>query len=343
MRKALILILLATVCCTRRPLSDTECPGDNQKSAALEVSVDWSATGYDIYSEEEFIHRVSFRFFPKNGDKPFDRFLEDNVESGVIEVPAGEYSVVVFNESIDDVYWQGAIEFENVDDYSLFAAVLADEDRETYDFFYTPLDDEALSVEALILASSSIDNIVVSEAMTTTPQSSWSEEELAMISQLNPVVPRRLTCNTTIEVVTENLKSAYQVHASLSSLAQRVFMASGDTDSATTTHIGELTQWSWDDEQEKLHGTISESRLTFSTAATDQQHILTLDVLLIDGTRHTPDEPLVYDVSDQILSTAAATRYADNDLGASVSLSLPDVSGDIEVDPWSDDNEVTIF
>lgn len=334
------LLLLTAVGCTRRPLSQTGCSQSSDvESAEIAVSVDWSTTGYDITSDEEYIHRVSFRFFPLDGSTPFDRYLEGDVESGVIEVPVGSYSIVIFNESIYDTYWQNAILFENVDSYELFAATIVDEDRELYDFFYIPDDDEALSVEALALASCSVDYFEVTESMASLEQEQWGEEEQLMATRLNPVVPRRLTCYTTIGAVMENLSSAYTVHASLTGLAQRVFMATGEEDSLTTTHIWELSEREWDDESEQQHGTISQSRLTFSTPATED-HILTLDVLLIDGSRHDPEEELIYDVTDQIISST--TRYADSDLGASVSLSLPVVTGDISVEGWGEETKVTL-
>ncbi len=339
MRAILIFISLLVVGCIRRPLSDTECPYSSTKSATIEVSVDWSATGFELYGTDEYIHRVSFRFFPLDGSTPFDRYIEDDVESGTIEVPQGSYSVVVFNESIYDSYWSNAILFEDVDSYELFAAEIVDEDRTLYDFFYIPDEDELLSVELLNLASYGIAEFVVSETMVS---GEWSDEDEVMASKLNPVVPQRLTCSTTIEVATENLSSANSVHASLTGLAHRVFMASGDADTITTTHIWQLSQREWEDEVEQ-HGTIYESRLTFSLPSTDEsQHTLTLDFTLIDGSRHDPEEELIYDVSDQIVSSAAVTRYADNDLSASVSVSLPEVSGDVEVEDWGDDNEVTI-
>ncbi|MFR9503663.1 MAG: DUF5119 domain-containing protein [Rikenellaceae bacterium] len=345
MRKIVFLAaaMLLSLSCTRRDLSEGDCTQSGAESALIEVSVDWSLSGFDTEQiskgVEDYIHRVSFRFFPLDGSAPFDRYLEDDVESGVLDIPVGEYSVVIFNESIYDPYWQNSILFEDVDSYDLFAAKIVDQDPELYDF-YTPAEQEALSVEALQLASCSIDYFVVSDAMASLSSQSWDQGDLEMAELLNPATPRRLTCPTVIEVEVENLSSAYSVSASLTGLAQRVFMASGDTDTLTTTHVGDLTQRLWDDGSLQ-HGTIYESRLTFSTPAATSTHTLTLDVILIDGTRHTPEEEMVYDVSDQILS--AATRYADNDLGASVSLSLPEVSGDVEVDAWGDENQITIL
>lgn len=343
-RLAIFVALAALTSCTRRDLSDVACGSQSSGEVAdIQVTIDWSQSGFETDEQSKSgdmdIHRVSLRFFPTDGSTPFDRYLEGDVQSGVINVPIGEYSVVIFNESIYDPYWSDAIVFEDVDSYELFAAEIVDQDAELYDF-YSPADDERLSVEVLQLSSCSIDSFVVTEAMCTSSQEQWSDEDIATAQQLNPATPRRLTCSTTIEVDTENLASAYYVYASLTGLAHRVFMASGETDNATTTHVGELTQRSWHDEEQQ-HGVIYQSRLTFSTPATTSTHTLTLDVILTNGSRHSPVEEMAYDVSDQILKVA--TRYADDDLGASVSLSLPEVSGDVEVEDWDDDNIITIL
>ncbi len=342
----LTMLALCCVGCTRRPLTDVACGAESGESVRLEVSVDWSLSRIESYmDEDDAVHRVSFRFFPTDGSKPFDRYLEGDTESGELDIPAGEYSVVIFNESIEDSYWSGSINFESVDSYPLFAATIAPQDSSLY--FYEPADDESLSVEALFLASCSIEYFVVSEAMCSTAQELWTEEDLAMAALLNPVAPRPLCCYTTIEVQTENLSSAYSVHASLTGLTQRVFMASGLTDTITTTHVGELQERVWEDNLQ--HGVIRDSRLTFSTPQGGGEHILTLDVMLTDGSHHSPDEELVFYVTDQITSSAAGstsslrTRYTESDLSASVSMSLPEVSGDVEVEAWDDESLVTIL
>ncbi len=316
-------IILLTAGCTRRPLSDYGCSGSAAETMEVFVSVDWSLSGFDL--DEDYVHRVAFRFFPTDGSAVFERYLEDDVTSGVIEVPVGEYSVVVYNESIYDTYWQESIIFEDVDSFDLFAAEIVERPSDAFDF-YTPAEEEILSMQALQLASGSVEEFVVSEEMSSS-------------NALNPISLRRLTCPTTIEVDVENLSSAYSVHVSLTGLSQRVFMASGDTDNVTITHIDELTERSWHDSTQQ-HGIISESLLTFSTPPTDTLHILTLGVILIDGSKHESEEDLIYDVTDQILGVD--TRYADDDLGANVALSLPEVSGDVEVEEWAD-NEIVII
>ncbi len=342
MRKlTIIFIALALASCTRRDLTDVACDIEKE-SALVSVSVDWSVSGFDLSGDSrsaDYIHRVSFRFFPKDGSAPFDRYLEGNVTSGQIYVPYGAYSVIVFNESIEDKYWEDAIEFENVDDYENFSARLVEEDRDNHPYFDLS-QAERLSREALKLASMSIDHFVVTPAMSSVDTRALSEEDVKMLAKVNPVVPRPLTCQTTISAKVENLKSAYIVRAWLSGLSHRVNMASGVTHDESTHHVVELRDREWSD-AEQNHGSISATRLTFSAPESDSEHTVGLDVILIDGSRHKPDEPLIFDVTDQI--RAPLTRYADSPLGASVEFSLPKVSGTIEVEGWDDDEQITIL
>ncbi len=348
-RLILLFALVISLGCTRRPLSYKGCPNNRSTEVAtIAVSVDWTISGFDTSdlsrSDEDFIHRVSFRFFPLDGSPPFERYIEDDVEVGEIVVPAGIYSVVVYNESINDSYWHGSINFVDCDSFERFAAEIDTEEQDSFGF-YTPTEGENLAAEPFKLASAAIEHFEVSKAMCGSDPSAWSAYDKEQAAQLSPVVPRPLTCYTTIEVATERLSSASSIRASLSGLAHRVFMASGESDTETTTHINELTQVKWHDPNEQLHGTISERFLTFTTPTSSTTHTLTLDVILVDGTRHYPTEEMIYDVTDQITQSALgiATRYAEQDLRASVALSLPEVAGDVEVNDWGDDNVITIF
>lgn len=338
----LMAIFATTIGCTRRPLCDCETEGNKPgESAMIDVKIDWSRSGIDPKvenrSDGDYVHRVSLRFFPKDGSEAFDRYLESNIFEGEISVPIGDYSVVVFNESIYDPYWIGVVEFENVDNYEDFTARLTDDEPTQFDFFDF---DEGmdLSVEAFKLASWSIDNFSVSENMTLSG-AQLSDSEEAMKRALTNIELRRLTTTTTIYADVENLSSVYRLHAALEGLSESVNITTGEPYSSTTTHVWQLTRVEWDDESEQRHGTISEERLTFAAPNVETTHTLTLEVLLINGSRYEPENPLKYDVSDQI---RGLTRYADNDLKARVSASLPYVTGQIVVGDWGDDNVVDL-
>lgn len=100
----------------------SEQPGQTQ------VRVQIQATWPDLFAEEP-AHRLSLRFYPRNGT-PFERYLEGNVERGSVTVPAGAYTgVIALNESITDTaWWDGALTFTHPDDFDRFSAVATDTD-----------------------------------------------------------------------------------------------------------------------------------------------------------------------------------------------------------------------
>jgi len=122
---ALPALLLAS--CVRRPLEDEPIP----QTARIPVHIDWSRSGLNPTNltntaslpEVEQVHRVTLRFYPTDGSPCFDRFMEANVIADTIELPVGDYNVIVFNESVDDTpWWAGAITFTDDGNYNNFAA-----------------------------------------------------------------------------------------------------------------------------------------------------------------------------------------------------------------------------
>ncbi len=313
--KNIVYILIATLClsCMRRPMVDELCQ-DSSADELIAVKVDWSQsriTPSEDSNSGDYVHRVSIRFFPTDGSAVFDRYLEGDIYQGSIDVPDGEYDVVVFNESIYDPYWSGVFEFLNVDDYDEFIAELVDEDAE-------------YSTEAYKLASWSIEGYTVSQQTRSS-------------SELENVVLQPLTCYVNVSAEVENLASAQSVYCEVQGFSNRVYMASGESHVDQTLHTMELITREYSDD-ENQHGAISHERLIL-TRSTDQESNLKLifEVYLTDGTLHQADTPLEFDVESQ------ATRYATDDYDLSVQFSLPEVSGGIDVGGWETGGVVTIF
>ena len=201
--------------CERRPLENDELP----PTAKLAVKIDWSKSGIEPYAKDgKGVHRVSFRFFPHDSRLPiFERYLEGNVTEGEIEVSIGKYSVIVFNESLDDLnYWDGAITFTDVNSFADFAAnaVPYPAAQRALEFpFYKPLQGEQFIVEPLPLASWSIEHFEVTENMILVLQGvrasyTLSETEAEMVNAFINVVMRALTRPVNVTARVENMVSA---------------------------------------------------------------------------------------------------------------------------------------
>ncbi len=171
------LIIIFTSSCAYQPILERDIV---YTSAYIPVKINWNNSGFNILENGvskqsgESVHRATFRFFPKDGSEPFERYLEGNVYDGEIEVPIGEYSVIVMNESHTDVYWEGSVTsgyesivFENVDSYENFSAYVKTHTNNPAGYYLTEyVNDNYLFMQPpLRLATWSIDNFVVTQDM----------------------------------------------------------------------------------------------------------------------------------------------------------------------------------
>lgn len=323
------------VACERRSLEDFYA-----ETARVPVKIDWSRSGMNISGLREDIHRVSIRFFPKDGSPAFDRYLERNVVEDEIEVPVGSYSVVVFNESIHDIFWKDAVYFTDVENYSGFAAHVVADDPLRHSF-YSPLPGENLFVEPPKLASWSLDNFEVTDDMLMMSRypgkgGRVSAETEKMLNELTHIVMRPLTHHVHVTASIENICSAYRLQGAVRGFSHTVYMASAQTVQMPATHVFLLNGRQWSDHTE-LHGTVERSFLSFGRLPQASDYYLHLDVVLITGELYVPGQALLYDVTEQVFSST------DNgtDIHIAVALSLPYIEDGIHVGDWSDE-EITI-
>ena len=329
--------------CERRPLED-----DFAEMALIPVKIDWSKSGIDVTSPDGngLVHRVSLRFFPTDGSPAFDRYLETNVIEGVIEVPIGKYNVVVFNESVNDVYWEDAIYFTDVNNYNSFAANIVTDSPANYPL-YTPIPGETLIVEPYKLASWNLDNFEVTREMVTYSRSrNRSNMTLRDVGgeELTKVVMRPLTYNVTVAARVENLCSAQQIQTAMRGFSSKVYMASARTEQTPVTHIFNLNGRVWDDPANPIHGTTRKTFLSFGRLPQAAQYWVNLDILFVTGEFFVPPRPLLFNVSEQVGESEVSVGIDVNiniDIDIAIDIQLPYVEGGIHVGEW-DDEEVIL-
>ena len=338
---ALFLLTLVITTCERRPLEYDELPA----AAKFEVKIDWSKSGINPYAGDgKGVHRVSFRFFSK--DKKtylFERYLEDSKTEGEILVPLGSFSVIVYNESVDDqrTWWDGAITFTDINNYDNFAAnaVSYDAAQRTKLFpFYKPISGEQFIEEPLQLASWSIENFVVTDNMILVmqgakPSYTLSEEETEMIDAFKNVVMRALTRQVNITARVENMVSAQTTYMAMRGFTNKVYMASGRTVNSPRTYLFILTGRKFDTGGK--NGTMNGSFWSFGRVpvSSGESYQLAADVLFGTGELHKPPAPLLFDVTGQVIPDY--NKKVPIDL--SIQYSLPYVEGGITVDDWVDE------
>ena len=337
-----ICFLLLESACERRLLDEDELPA----AALIQVKIDWSKSGLNPLSANgSDVHRVSLRFFPKDNNTPvFDLYLEGNVTEGTILVPIGNYSVIVFNESVDDlIFWQDAITFTDVDNYSKFAAHAApypDAEREKQFPFYMPGSVERIIAEPIPLASWSLDDFEVTEGMVLVSHgersaSYLSTEENDMLDAFTNVVMRALTRPVNLTGQVENLISMHTGYMAMQGFADKVYMASGQTTQSVVTCMFRLGGRRYD--AGGKNGTTSNRLMSFGritpSGSIRESYTIAADILLVSGERYKPTTPLLFNVTDMVLAKAGQ----DVGINLNISFKLPHVDGSINVDDWEDE------
>ena len=348
MKKAFTTIFYATllsliiISCDRRPLED-----EFAETALIPVKIDWSKSGIAVTQPDGngLVHRVSLRFFPTNGAHPFDRYLETNVIEGEIEIPVGKYNVVVFNESVHDVYWEDAIYFSDVENYNTFAANIVPTDAANYPL-YTPLYGEQFIVEPYRLASWNLDNFEITREMITYSRSRnrSSSARAEGCDKLTCIVMRPLTYNVNVVAKVENLCSAQQIQTAMRGFSSKVYMASAQTEQTPVTYIFNLNGRTWDNPANPVHGTTRKSFLSFGRLPQPSQYWINLDMLFTTGELYSPEQPLLYNVSEQVNNSGDAVGIDVNiniNIDINLNISLPYVEGGIHVGEW-DDEEIIL-
>ena len=337
----LFVLSMIIMTCERRPLEYDEI----LPTAKFDVKIDWSKSGIEPYAEDKGVHRVSFRFFPKDKQPIFERYLEGNVTEGQIEVTLGKYSVIVYNESIDDRnYWDEAITFTDVNSYDNFAAnaVPYNAALRAQEFpFYKPLSGEQFIVDPLQLASWSIADFEVTENMVLVmkgarPSSSLTDEEAEMVNAFHNVVLRALTRPVKFTARIENMVSAQETYMVMRGFANKVYMASGKTTNNPVSYLFTLGGRKFDTGGK--HGTMTANFRSFGRipVSSSESYLTAADVLFGTGELYKPPKPLQFDVTNQVLQNYNTKVNID----LSIQYNLPFVEGGISVDDWEDDTYI---
>ncbi|MGL5562844.1 MAG: DUF5119 domain-containing protein [Tannerellaceae bacterium] len=340
---SLVLIVIAGsfAACQRQTLVD-QCV---HKTALIPVQVDWIRSGINPTKGEgdDFVHRVSFRFFPKNGSKPFELYLEGNVHQGYIEIPTGSYDILIMNESVHDIYWLNMVRFRNIDAFESISAEVYPDNPAAYDF-YTPTQNEQFMLDLPKMASWSIRNYEVTEEVVVETR---APIELQTKDYTMYVPMQRLTHDCRVIATVKNLKSAQLIRGAKRGFANKVFLASRVTYNSPATFfltfngrkpIGDS----------KTDGTTEKTFRTFGALPMLFDYSLGVDVVLVDGRRYYPDDPfdLEFQVAQHVYSyftkPGISTRVLPDKVEIPINLILPEVSGGVDVGDWGDDDNITI-
>ncbi len=249
-----MFLLVGTITsCDYQPIYERE---PIYETALIPVKINWSKSGFEITDDGKSklkgsasVHRATLRFFPKDGSEPFERYLEGNVVEGEIDVPIGDYSVIVMNESITDSYWLGSetsgfesISFTDIDNYEKFSAqVKTHKDNPAGYYFNQYESDGFLFMQPPLLISTwSLDDFTVTSEMANYSQKTKGSDELTRADidmfyaltrdsedDVDGIDMRKLTYTVQVTLQVKNLTSASTILGGLEGFVNRVNLQTG--------------------------------------------------------------------------------------------------------------------
>ncbi len=262
----IVAIILVSTSCQHQPILEREF---EYTSAEIPVKINWATSGIEVdeygmaltKGDTKLIHRTTFRFFPKDGSEPFERYIGagESIWTGYITIPIGEYSIIVMNDAITDNFWNGSesmgsqsVGFDNTNNYEQFAAFVNTSSNYPDEYRWNAYKgSHQFMQQPLRLSSYSIDDFKVTEGMAEyyisiknkennisnkeIDFSSLTEEEQAMYLKLtrdfegdtDGLDMRKLSKDVRVVLNVKNLTSAEYINGGLTGFVNKVNMRSG--------------------------------------------------------------------------------------------------------------------
>ncbi|MFR9515475.1 MAG: DUF5119 domain-containing protein, partial [Rikenellaceae bacterium] len=276
---------------------------------------------------DEDLYSASIWLFPTESSTyqgaPLEYKLSDP-EHEYIEIPIGEYNVLVFNKTVSD--YTANVGFRGTDSYETFEYYVNSSTKAT--LFNSKGSDQESASEPDMLAAWSFDegetlkvtfneigyyekvaelrsrtkgNDDVSTKVTADDFSELSDE----LKQLLYITPERVVHNVTLHEEVENLHSASFAQANLNGLSSSVKLSSKSYSSATSSHVVTFTNKYYtdsDNEDGYMTGSIN------VIGPLEEESDYSVEVIFTlyeecDGSLTYPTPPadgFLFDVSDQV-------------------------------------------
>ena len=338
------LLMVLFVSCERRPVDE-----DSYDRAKVPVTIDWvTLANLDPDKNKEDIYRASVWFFSKDGavfdGKSYKEFRLSDPRSGEVTLPIGHYSIIIFNNSIDE--FSDNVGFRGTDAY------------DTFEYYAKPATDSRAGAnpvsEPELLAAWRIAEYEVTPEMVRESRglsSALTEEERAQaqsdLKKLLNLQPERLTYTVHAKAYVSYLKSCNQpADAVLIGMAHSVKLASKEVSITPSSFSFQMNNRKYDTANPK-NGWIEAYFETLGMLAEPTDYRLTLRFTLIgsyNGSTSYPvssASPFTFDVTGQ-LKTHPSSSDADYyiELKDSDNVTLPELipgSFTPSIDDWGDD------
>lgn len=347
----IMLSFLLLVSCERRPLEE-----ETIDKAIIPITIDWVTLAHmDPDHDAENLYRASVWFFSKDGavfnGKRYKEFRLDDPKGGTVELPIGHYSVLIFNNSIDEfsdnVGFRGTDQYDTFEYYAQPASTLA-RNRAGLE---NPVKEPDL-LAAWRRFEYEVTPQMVRESRSLTSPMSDAERKKARedLRKLLGLQPERLTYTVHTSARLLYLKSlARPAEAVLVGMAHSVKLASKEVSLTPSSFAFEMNNRKFDSSTSK-HGRIeayfrSLGMLASAGAVYELRLRFTLTQAYEGSATYPPStqEPFGFDVTSLLRSQPAP--HADYCVHLDAGIELPDlVSGsfDADVDDWGDEDNTEI-
>ncbi len=350
MKRIIILFgaVLVMAACERRPMEELFI-----ETASIDVAIDWSSTGLDADTDDENLYRASVYLFANSGE-PFDgksyrEYPLNSPKGGSIEVPIGEYSAIIFNNSTAE--FSSNVGFRNLDSYDDFEYYsLSDDTRSETNYVLEPdllgawTTQDIKVTSQMVITSHDLKSYAITEAERV--------QALEDLKQLSSVEPELLTSQIDMRIYSSMIKSASQVQCDLIGFASSLNMSTGAPSAESGTFEFSLESRTFDSGSTSA-GYISGTTHTMGFLEDeDARYYLEVRFMLVDehyGSWYYPasdEDPFRFDITDQLLGQGDEVSIVI-DIGFEEELfDLPEiyVAGGFEpsVDDWGDEESLDI-
>ena len=343
----LFVLLLVMSSCERRPLEE-----ESLDKAVIPVTIDWKTlANLDPDKNTEDVYRASVWFFSKDGavfdGKSYKEFRFSDPRSGSVTLPLGRYSILVFNNSVDE--FSDNVGFRGTDAY------------DTFEYYAKPSTTSRANLNPVLepdllaawrLADYEVTPEMVRESRGMSGELTDAEREKAQadLKRLLNLQPERLTYTVHAKAYVSYLKSCNKpADAVLIGMAHSVKLASKEVSITPSSFSFEMNNRQYDPNNSK-NGWIEAYFETLGLLAEPtMDYKLTLRFTLLgsyNGSATYPapaNSPFTYDVTGQL-----SKRPPDSDadyfiqLKESDNVTLPELtpgSFNPSIKDWGDDTD----
>ena len=345
------LLLLLLVSCERRPLEEA-----SYDKALIPISIDWVTKSHlDPDSDRENLYRASVWFYSKDGPvfngSSYKEFRFNDPKGGTVELPVGHYSVLIFNNAIDE--FSSNVGFRGTDSFSTFEYYLKPADA-TMDMTTNPvLEPDILAVWRVFEYEVTPGMVKVSRSMTSPITDEDRKQAEADLKKLLNLQPERLTKTLHAQAYVRFLKSSGKpASATLTGMAHSVNLSTGEITSTTPSSFSfEMNNRQYDADHPK-HGRIEAYVETLGMLPdASSTYRMTLRFTLsgqYEGSVTYPSPsspPFSFDVTKQLRTQPAPDADYCIHLGSDSGIELPELTPggfDPDIDDWGDEDNTVV-